>query len=139
MVKKTLFISVIVTVFILSTITTDGLYAGNNYEIKIKSARIASKKADGRNWDVYPKSPDPFVKLFIGGELVLQTSVQKDTHTPEWNEKVKISYKKGSGIRIEVWDKDAMANDLIGIWEDNKLPEEELSFGQVGELIVSVN
>jgi Ca2+-dependent lipid-binding protein len=139
MVKRTLFFSVIVTVFILSTIATEDLYAGSNYEIKIIAARIAVKKDDGRNWDLYPKSPDPFVKVFIAGDLVLQTSVQKDTYTPLWNEKEKISYEKGLSVRIEVWDRDAMSDDSIGTWEGNKLPDGELSFGQVRELSISVN
>jgi Ca2+-dependent lipid-binding protein len=139
MLRKILFLSVIVTVLILSMITTEDLYAKSNYELKISSAQIAEKKADGRNWDVFPKSPDPFVKIFIGGDLIFRTSVQTDTYTPSWNEKTNISYKKGVSIRIEVWDKDAMSDDLIGIWEGNDLPGEELSFGQVSELIISVN
>lgn len=139
MVKRTLFFSVIVTIFIFSTITIEGLYAVSNYEITIVAARIAVKKADGRNWDLYPKSPDPFVKVFIGGDLALQTSVQKDTYTPLWNEKANVSYKKGLSVRIEVWDRDAMSDDSIGTWEGNKLPDGELSFGQVRELSISVN
>ena len=121
------------------TTTTDCNHPGSKNELKIISAQIAGKKADGRNWDVIPKSPDPFVKLFIGGDLVFQTSVQIDTYTPFWNEKVPISYKKGVSIRIEVWDKDAIVNDLIGTWEGNNLPGEELSFGQVRVLILSLN
>lgn len=138
MAKKILFFSAIVTLFILLTVTTESFLEGSNYEIKIVSARIAEKKADGRKWDVYPASPDPFVKIFIGGELILQTSVQTDTYTPSWNEKTNTSYQKKVSIRIEVWDKDAMYNDLIGTWEGNELPEEELSFEQVRELIISI-
>lgn len=137
MVRKLLF-SLIITIFILSLVEVDPLHAGSNYQITIESARIASNKADGRKWDVYPRDPDPFVKVFIGGNLVLQTSVQQNTYSPSWHERVKVSYKKGVSFRIEVWDKDAMSDDLIGIWEDTELPEEPLSFGQVSSLNLSI-
>lgn len=139
MLKRTLFLGIIIIIFILSTISTEGLYAGSNYEITILAARIAAKKADGKNWDLYSKSPDPFVKIFIAGNLVFQTSVQKDTYTPVWNEKEKISYEKGLSVRLEVWDKDTMFDDSIGTWEGNKLPDGQLSFGQVRELSISVH
>jgi hypothetical protein len=133
-------IVLIVTVFFLSMAAADCNHPpGSKNELKIISAQIAEKKADGRNWDLIPRAPDPFIKLFIGGELVFQTSVQIDTYTPFWNEKATISHKKGVSIRIEVWDKDAMVNDLIGTWEDRDLPGEELSFGQVRVLILSLN
>ncbi len=125
--------------FSLHSIGGPGL-AGSN-QITVSSAKIAVKRADGRDWDMGPGGPDPFVKIFVGGSLALRTEVKKDTYVPSWGEAVNVLYREGVSFRIEVWDRDGTdgkEDDLIGKWEATGLPGEVLSFGQVSVLNLSV-
>jgi Ca2+-dependent lipid-binding protein len=106
----------------------------------IKSAYITQKKSDGTPWDAAPPrlAPDPFVKVYVDNQEIYDTSVIKDTTSPNWNESFSFSYEYGQNIKIEVWDKDLWDDDLIGNWHGTSLPDEELRFGNVRVLYITI-
>lgn len=86
------------------------------------SATIESTKSCGCPWD-FPlvgkkAAPDPYIKVWVyerGGAQVDygETFVEWDTTEPTWNKDI-AQVKDGQVIWVEVWDKDAKYDDLIG-------------------------
>ncbi|KAG5281615.1 hypothetical protein AALO_G00074340 [Alosa alosa] len=59
--------------------------------------------------------PDPYVKVWYGNTFGGMTDFQKDIHSPVWKAEFNFpSARAGSGILVEVWDKDLMHDDQLG-------------------------
>lgn len=94
--------------------------ASKPMRLTIKAAEIAATKADGKAWDIRKGQPDPLVKCFIasatGGWASLGESASvKDSLQPTW--KLVSADKRivtGARIKLDVFDKDGLSNDLIG-------------------------
>src|SRR5258706_15147053 len=62
--------------------------------VKFAGAVIPSKTRDGRSWDSVGGSlPDAFAKLFVDGQVILETPVQSNTLTPTWPDQRKANYR----------------------------------------------
>jgi hypothetical protein len=92
-----------------------------------------------------PTPPDLFVRVFAGGELVIETAEQKGFDA-DWSSEdgpaAHAEIEVGAPLRIEVWDRDVMFHDLVGI-TDGKMPASAEGgrwvlggFGQVRRLVL---
>ncbi|HEY3435631.1 MAG TPA: PDZ domain-containing protein [Solirubrobacterales bacterium] len=92
------------------------------YFVRLIGADIPTRTRDGRQWDsVGGSAPDPFAKVLVDGKELLLTSVQSDTIRPTWPDQEPANYriKKGSVVRVEIWDSNPLhAKPICG----EKLP-----------------
>ncbi len=95
-------------------------------ELRIIGADIPQHKPSGAAWDRrisgVPNShlPDPYVLVYINGELVFKSRVVDNTLTPRWNIIVPFtSYYRDDVIELHIYDADAdwgaLALQLRGI------------------------
>jgi hypothetical protein len=84
--------------------------------IKFAGAVIPRKTRDGRSWDSVGGSlPDAFAKLFVDGQVILETPVQSNTLTPTWPDQRKANYhvRSGASVKVELWDSNPINNHPI--------------------------
>jgi hypothetical protein len=79
-------------------------------------------------WDEDGSGPDPFIRLYRGDELVWESEPRFDTLAPEWNVTLpaNVLFPSSTPVRIEVWDKDGLEHDPIGIIRSLGLPSNAL-------------
>jgi hypothetical protein len=56
----------------------------------------------------------PYVKIYFGGAQYRTKPCQLGGKTPSWNETFMFNPTGDSNMRIEVWDSDAVNDDLVG-------------------------
>jgi membrane-associated protease RseP (regulator of RpoE activity) len=86
------------------------------YFIRLLGADIPTRTRDGRSWDsVGGSAPDPFAKVMVNDKELLLTSVQSDTIKPTWPDQEPANYriKKGSVVRVEIWDSNPLHSKPI--------------------------
>jgi membrane-associated protease RseP (regulator of RpoE activity) len=95
--------------------------------LRFAGATIPRRTVDGQQWDS-GGAPDPYAKLLVNGKEIIVTPVESDTLKPKWGEQVRANYriKKGSAVKVEVWDKNAIKSRPI-CTEDIKNLHEEVS------------
>jgi hypothetical protein len=84
--------------------------------IRFAGADVPPRTVDGRQWDdVGGAEPDPYAKLIVNGKEIIVTPVDSDTLRPKWAEQVRANYriKKGSTVRVEMWDKNPIKSRPI--------------------------
>ena len=115
-----------------------------DYLITVIDARLASKKANGKNWDLSffkSKLPDAYVMLSIGN-YKLRTPVVRNTLLPRWNISRKYSLKSTDRVTIALYDRDRLSkHDLIGktsMTFAQLRKHQSLTFGQVLALRIKV-
>src|SRR5690606_31093678 len=84
--------------------------------LAVESATIPERTRDGRRWDALGgELPDPFVRISIAERELFLTEVQPNTLTPSFPEQPRGNYRipKGSELRVELWDDNAMTNHPI--------------------------
>ncbi len=84
--------------------------------IRFSRAEIPPTTRDGRKWDsVGGDAPDPFAKVFVDDKELFRTPVQSNTLTPTWPDAERANYRvpKGSRIRVELWDSNALNHQPI--------------------------
>ncbi|MDH5671326.1 MAG: hypothetical protein OEZ06_04205 [Myxococcales bacterium] len=99
------------------------------YSFRLIEATGAAVNPSGLPWDDDDTPPDPFVRLYIGDQLVWESEVAEDQSHPTWNATVPKNLVVGSGksFRLELWDHDsAMGHDPMGSIERNGLPSSML-------------
>jgi hypothetical protein len=95
--------------------------------LKFAGATIPSKTRDGRSWDSVGGSlPDAFAKLFVDGQVILETPVQSNTLTPTWPEQRKANYhvRNGAAVKVELWDSNPINNHPICVAEVSDIHSE---------------
>lgn len=95
--------------------------------LRFAGAVIPNKTRDGRSWDsVGGAKPDAFAKLFIDGQVILETPVQSNTLTPTWPDQRKANYhvRSGAAVKVELWDSNAINNHPICVVDVRDLHSE---------------
>ena len=94
------------------------------FSMRIVSAQIPARNRGDSNWDDGGGMPDPFVRVYRDDELVFESQTISDTLAPEWNEDLprNISMSSRASLRIEVWDRDDVGGDPVGIYRGHGLP-----------------
>jgi hypothetical protein len=78
--------------------------------LAFEGANIPPTSRDGRKW-----SPDPFAKLVLNEKEILRTPVQSNTLKPTWPGQQRSNHHipKGSSLKLELWDSNAINNHPI--------------------------
>lgn len=90
----------------------------------IVDAQIPQRNRGDSNWDEGGGPPDPFVRVYRDDVLVFESSTQDNTIHPAWNQSLprNIEIPSDTDFRIEVWDRDAVGADPIGIYRGHGRP-----------------
>ena len=100
----------------------------NVYWMTIVSAQVNERNRGNSNWDEGGGAPDPFVRVYRDDVLVFESNTVDNSITPEWNQSLprNIEIPPGSSFRLEVWDRDAVGADPIGIYRGHGRPSNAL-------------
>ncbi|KAK6308444.1 hypothetical protein J4Q44_G00217150 [Coregonus suidteri] len=72
--------------------------------------------------DIAGNYPDPYVKVWCGGESGGMTNWQKDTHNPSWSAVFSfLDVPSSASLKFEIWDKDLNFDDLLGTCTNTEL------------------
>lgn len=84
-----------------------------DYRLIEVGAEIAKSKSNGRNWD-FSGPPDPFVDVYINGELVLKDGPSKNNFSPKFQPSRTITITRDMILQFDFIDKDLSEHDEIG-------------------------
>lgn len=106
-----------------ATITTTDAPA-NIWRLRVSSAVVPPRSRGDLAWDGSDGAPDPFVRIYRGGELIWESETIQDTFTPEWNATLpeNLLASPDAQFRFELWDRDEVGGDPIGIINHRGLP-----------------
>jgi hypothetical protein len=93
------------------------------FRLEVVSADVPNRQRSGLPWDEDGK-PDPFAKISINGQPIWETPKVDDTLHPTFRSSPPRNLaidRSQARIRIELWDKDGIGNDPIGIYEGSAL------------------
>ncbi len=98
------------------------------WSMRIVSAQIPPRNRGDSNWDEGGGQPDPFVRVYRNDVLIFESRTIDDTIAPEWNQDLPRNIEIGSNdsLRLEVWDRDTVGGDPVGIYRGHGLPSNAL-------------
>jgi membrane-associated protease RseP (regulator of RpoE activity) len=98
------------------------------WQLTVVDANVRPRKSGDLHWDGGEGLPDPFVRVYRGEELVFETGTIDDTLEPAWNATLPRNFRipPDAPLRIEVWDRDSVGSDPIGIYRTRGLPDNAL-------------
>lgn len=100
----------------------------NVYAMTIVSAQVPERNRGNSNWDDGGGAPDPFVRVYRDDQLIFESSTADDTIAPVWNQELphNIEIPPDCSFRLEVWDRDAVGADPVGIYRGHGRPPNAL-------------
>lgn len=100
----------------------------NVYWMTIVSAQVPERNRGNSNWDDGGGAPDPFVRVYRDDVLVFESRTMDDTLAPEWNQDLpeNIEIPPNASFRLEVWDRDAVGGDPVGVFRGHGRPSNAL-------------
>lgn len=115
----------------LSPVRTTSMTAGPGaapadvYRFAVISAQLNPQNRGATQWDDNGGLPDVYVRVFRDEQLVWESRTIDDNLRPAWNEEAprNIRFPASSHVRIEVWDRDTVGGDPVGIWRGSGLPQ----------------
>jgi len=98
------------------------------WQLTVVEAHVRPRKSGDLSWDDGEGLPDVFVRIYRGGEQVFETETVDDSLTPRWDEVLPRNFRipPDAALRIEVWDRDTVGADPVGIYNDRGLPDNAL-------------
>ena len=101
------------------------------WDIRFVQAHVPRTAAQGRPWDE-GNLPDPYARLYLDGQRLIETPVVPDTLKPVWPSPPHNNYvvPKGGMSRVEIWDGDTVHDSPICVKSIGDL-RAEASFGEV--------
>lgn len=95
------------------------------WQLELVRAEVPHEKRSGLSWDDDGGAPDPYFVLIVDGKPRWKSQVVQDAVAPEFNARPpeNLSLKRNAKVRIELWDKDAIGGDPVGIYEGRALSD----------------
>jgi C2 domain len=104
------------------------------FYIAVRGATIPNRTLDGRRWDeLGTGAPDPYAVIYINAEELFRTTVQSDSLEPTWPDSPKLNYTiaKGSKLKVEIWDDNAVNPEPICVQEVKNARAEAQETGEI--------
>jgi hypothetical protein len=97
----------------------------DTWQLTVVEAHVRPRKAGDLTWDENGGLPDVFVRILRDGQAVWESPVVDDSLNPQWNATLPRNFRipRGTPLRIEVWDRDAVGSDPVGIFDEHGLPQ----------------
>jgi len=96
----------------------------NLWQLQVVDAQIPRQTRTGQSWDDEGGGPDVYFVLAIKGEERWRTDVREDDFRPKFpNPSPNLRFDRSARVRIELWDRDGVGADPIGIYEGKVLSE----------------
>lgn len=94
------------------------------WSLTVVGANIPPQNRGALAWDGSDGLPDAFVRIYRGEELVWESETIDDSLSPEWNATLPRNLYAPSDVmfRFEVWDRDEVGGDPVGIFRHRGLP-----------------
>jgi hypothetical protein len=94
------------------------------WSLTIVGASIPPRSRGNIAWDGADGLPDPFVRIYRNEELIWESATLQDTLAPQWNAQLPRNFyaPADASLRFEVWDRDEIGADPIGIFRHRGLP-----------------
>ncbi|MGF1468368.1 MAG: PDZ domain-containing protein [Sandaracinaceae bacterium] len=94
------------------------------WSVTIVSAQVSHQMRGAIPWDDGGGLPDVFVRFFRDGELLFETETVDDSLEPVWEARLprNVHLPSHAQLRFEVWDRDAINGDPVGILREEGLP-----------------
>lgn len=94
------------------------------WSLTVSSGQIPPQSRGALGWDGTDGLPDCFVRIYRGEELVYESPTIQDSLTPEWNAALPHNFyaPRDTMIRFEIWDRDEVGADPVGIYRNRGLP-----------------
>ena len=115
------------------------------YSVTIVSAVVPQRGRGNRDWDDGHGLPDVFVRIYRDDVLLFESRTIDDTLAPVWNQALprNLSIPSDAPFRIEVWDRDGVGSDPIGIYRGHGRPSNAIEGGEArlmleGEATVTI-
>ena len=95
------------------------------WQLTFVEAHVRPRKSGDLSWDEEEGLPDVYVRFMRDGEVIFETQTVADSLNPQWNESPEhnIRLSSQSQVRIEVWDRDLVGGDPVGIYNQRGLPD----------------
>ncbi|MFT3923448.1 MAG: PDZ domain-containing protein [Myxococcales bacterium] len=93
------------------------------WRLVLVRADIPPQQRSGLAWDDDGKGPDSYLKLLVNGRELWQSPVVENSIHPEFNASPpkNFAFSPDTKVRLELWDKDGVSADPIGIYEGRGL------------------
>lgn len=94
------------------------------WSLTLVSAQIPPRSRGDLGWDGSDGLPDCFVRVYRGEELVYESPTIQDSLAPQWNVALprNVYAPRDRMIRFEIWDRDEVGADPVGIYRNRGLP-----------------
>lgn len=94
------------------------------WRVRLVSAHIPPLKRSGLAWDDDGSVADPYFTLRIDGRVRWETDPLENTLQPSFAQvSENLAFDRQAKVRIELWDKDSLGADPIGIYEGRAFSE----------------
>lgn len=108
--------------------TTSGSPPSDVWKFTVLRAVVTPRQRSGQEWDEDGSGPDPFVRIYRGGDLVWESETVEDSLQPDFSTVLprNLHVPGGQELRLELWDSDSGLPQVIGIWRGRGLPDTAL-------------
>jgi hypothetical protein len=106
-----------------------GTTPGDVWTFTVVGATIPPLSRGALAWDGSDGQPDPFVRIYRDETLLWESPTLQDTLAPEWNAELprNLYAPQSAHFRFEIWDRDEVGADPVGIFRYAGLPPNVVS------------
>jgi len=101
---------------------------GRTYRISL-ALEVSTTTPDGDTWDALGGAPDPFIKVYLNGGLVMTTNEPQDTFEPQFSTTKDIVIPANAAFVADAYDADLSDHDWIMSCEADPLTADLLRYG----------
>lgn len=96
------------------------------YYLSLKGAVVPQRTRGNEKWDELGEgAPDPYVKLYLDGEMLFTTSTVQDSYEPKWADAPRQNWvvPNDGVLKVEMWNANPVNDQVICITEVDRLHE----------------